>query len=311
VWIGWLVDAVRMTVTISERNMLKTVYAFFAAADVNLPVSLQVVERMASLSSRYAMLCPHMVPYTSALHRAKSQYNGSHSALFCLPPLARADVELWRAFLCLLHFDSAQYSRSLYSFLPQPPSVLIEYDASLEGYGVGVSTWHAESGRFTLQGYTSLIAPFPVTDDSSRQNCQEYTAVMLGLLLAKKLGIPAGFSFDVTGDNTTSLSWCRRGRVASEIARRANIGFSLLAINMNALVAETTHIAGKDNIVYDGLSRGKTGLAVGLPAHLFVEVTMDSPIVEFVRLCDPAVMLESTEEHTDLSVQFLNILGSM
>jgi hypothetical protein len=29
---------------------------------------------MASLSSRYAMLCPHMVPYTSALHRAKKQY---------------------------------------------------------------------------------------------------------------------------------------------------------------------------------------------------------------------------------------------
>jgi hypothetical protein len=97
---------------------------------------------------------------------------------------------------------------------------LIEYDASLEGYGVGVSIWNTESGLFVLQGYTSLVAPFPVSDDSSRQNCQEYTAVMLGLLLAKQLGITSGFSFDITGDNTTSLSWCRRGRVASEIARR-------------------------------------------------------------------------------------------
>jgi hypothetical protein len=64
--------------------------------------------------------------------------------------------------------------------------------------------------------------------------------------------------------------------------------------------------------VYDGLSRGKkkiTGLAVGLPAHLVVEVTMDSPIVQFV--CDPAVTLKSMEEHTELSVQFLDILGSM
>jgi hypothetical protein len=307
VWIGWLVDAVRMTVTISERNMLKTVYAFFAAADVNLPVSLQVVERMASLASRYAMLCPHMVPYTSALHSAKKQYNGSHSALLCLPPLARSDVELWRAFLCLLHFDSAQYSRSLYTFLPQPPSVLIEYDASLDGYGVGVSIWDAESGVFELRGYTSLVAPFPVSDDSSRQNCQEYTAVMLGLLLAKKLGIASGFSFDITGDNTTSLSWCRRGRVASEIARRANVGFSLLAVCMNALVAETTHIAGVDNVVYDGLSRGKTGLAVGLPEHLYMALPLDSPIVQYVRLCDPAVPLD----HTGLSVQFLDILSNL
>ncbi len=89
--------------------------------------------------------------------------------------------------------------------------------------------------------------------------------MMLGLLLTKQLDVQPGFSFDITGDNTTSLAWCRRGRVASEIARRANIGFSLLAVHLNALVAGTTHIAGVDNIVYDGLSRGKMGLAVGLP----------------------------------------------
>jgi hypothetical protein len=164
-----------------------------------------------------------MVPYTSALHRAKKQFNGSHSALYCLPPLAQADVELWRAFLCLLHFDSALYARSLYSFLPRPPSVLIEYDASLEGYGVGVSIWDSGLEVFELLGYTSLVAPFPVSDDSSRQYCQEYTAVMLGLLLTKQLGVAPEFSFDITGDNTTSLSWCRRGRVASEIARRVTL----------------------------------------------------------------------------------------
>jgi hypothetical protein len=49
--IGWLVDAVALTVSISAQNMLKTVHAFFgAAADVSAPISLQVVERMASLS---------------------------------------------------------------------------------------------------------------------------------------------------------------------------------------------------------------------------------------------------------------------
>jgi hypothetical protein len=56
-WIGWMVDAAAMTVSISARNLLKTIHAFFGALDVSAPVSLQVVERMASLSSRYAMLC--------------------------------------------------------------------------------------------------------------------------------------------------------------------------------------------------------------------------------------------------------------
>ncbi len=80
-----------------------------------------------------------------------------------------------------------------------------------------MSVWSSLSECFELVGYSSLEAPFPVTDDCSRQNCQEYVAVMLGLLLARQLKIPRGFSFDVTGDNTTSLSWCRRGRVASAL----------------------------------------------------------------------------------------------
>ncbi len=105
----------------------------------------------------------------------------------------------------------------------------------------------------------------------------------------------------------TAKCCCRRGRVASSIARRANIGFSLLVISLEAQVAQTTHIVGKDIIVYDGLSRGKTGLAVGLPPHLFVELSTDSPTV---RLCDPLVHLVSTEQHTDLSVAFLDILST-
>ncbi len=67
-------------------------------------------------------------------------------------------------------------------------------------------------------------------------------------------------------------------------------------------MAQTTHVAGVDNIVYDGLSSGKSGLAVGLPKH---------PLVHYVALCDPSLPLVSTEDHTDLSVEFLNILGAM
>ncbi len=73
---------------------------------------------------------------------------------------------------------------------------------------------------------------------------------------------------------------------------------------LDASVAETTHVAG-----VDGLSRGKDGIAVGLPPQLFVVLV--PAIVQFVRLCDPSVLLESTEAHTDLSVAFLSCIDQI
>jgi hypothetical protein len=83
----------------------------------------------------------------------------------------------------------------------------------------------------------------------------------------------------------------------------------LIAVALDVSVAETTHVAGVDNVVYDGLPRGKDGIAVGLPPQLFVVLV--SAIIQFVQLCDPNVLLESTKAYTDLSVAFLSCIDQI
>jgi hypothetical protein len=160
--------------------------------------------------------------------------------------------------------------------------------------------------------YTSLKAPYAVTNDSSRQNTNEYLGIML--LIKQTQSIAPGFAFNVEGHNTTYLKWCASDRVSSVLARRADIGFSILAVDLYASVAEVTHIPGVDNVVYDGLLRGKGGLEVGLPADKFVLLNPDTIAYQYMCLCNPDLSLTTIKQHTSLSSSFLARLsggGSM
>lgn len=308
VFIGWCFDLNTLTVTMSERNMLKTFYAFFTI-DPN-SATLEQVEKVSSYASRYAVLCRQMQPYTTALYGCISMFKGSRVSRRRLSKLARNDIELWRAFLCLLHLDPGMYARPFESFRPRRASVLIEYDACLSGFGVGVSGWSESEQKYALLAYTRLAIPYVTTNDSSNQNTCEYLAVLLGLLLIKHTKcVKKGFAFDLIGDNVTSLSWVKRGHVSSSLARRANVGMSLLEVDLDAMVADTFHIAGVYNVVYDGLSRGKSGSDVGLPPELAIEFGPDSLTVEYIRLCDPARELFSVDDHLNLSTAFFELLA--
>lgn len=307
VFIGWLFDLDSRTVSMSERNMHKTICAFFTV-DVKA-ATLSQVEKMASYASRYAVLCRQMLPYTGALYGCISSFGGCHNSVRSLSSEAVCDVHMWRGFLVLLGLDAAKYARPLESFRPRRPSVLIEYDASLRGFGVGVSVKPPWADEYTLVAYTRLVIPYLVTDDSSFQNTCEFIAVLLGLLLIKQTGCVApGFAYDLVGDNVTSLSWVRRGYTASVLARRANVGFSLVAVDLDATLAETRHIAGELNVVYDGLSRGKSGTDVGLPAELYVPLSLECLAVRYVVLCDPSVPTAEVFDHLQLSNQFVSLL---
>ena len=101
--------------------------------------------------------------------------------------------------------------------------------------------------------YAALQLPFSVDNDSSNQNTMEFVAVVLGLLLAwrKKL---TTFYYDLLGDNMSSLAWARSDRVNSLLARQANIIFTTVSMHLNAHFAETEHIPGSMDVVFDGLS---------------------------------------------------------
>jgi hypothetical protein len=308
-FIGWHFDLDTMSVSIAHKNMLKCIYVFFCF-DLTTPISLNAVERLGSLAARYSTLCRPMRPYTVALFQCISGYQGNRKALRPLSRLAQTDVAFWRAFLCLLNFDAASYARPIESFLPRKASVLIEYDASLTGLGAGVSVLNPVTKRFELLVYASLALPFTVTKDSSFQNSNEFIAILLGLLLVYFSSVPSGFAYNLVGDNTSSLAWCRAGKAASTLARRASIGMSLVLVEMDAFIAETKHKKGELNVVYDGLSRGKTGTEVGLCDQLQFRLPNSHPIVQYVILCNPNAPLSSPAEHNALSVALLSILGA-
>jgi hypothetical protein len=106
---------------------------------------------------------------------------------------------------------------------------------------LGVGLYAVQDNQ--LLTYTALQLPFSVNSDSSNQNTMEFVAVILGLLLAWRLDI-ANFSYDLHGDNMSSLAWARSDRVNSLLARRANIIFTTVSMHLNAQLADTEHIPG-------------------------------------------------------------------
>ena len=114
-----------------------------------------------------------------------------------------------------------------------------------------------------LLAFTAMVLPFPTTTESRMQNTYEFLAVVLGLLLARDCGLRS-FSYSLRGDSVSSLTWAAGDRAASSLARRANIVFTLVACDIDALVSDTVHVPGKLNVVYDGLSRGASAEEVAL-----------------------------------------------
>ena len=307
VFLGWEFNLNTLTVAMSEKNMLKMVYTFYCC-DINGTFTKRQVQRMASLASRYSVLCTPMRIYTNELHKVSATFDCPNDKRR-LSDVAKSDVIMWRAYLVLLEFDPRRSARLLSTFQPREPTVLIEYDASLQGLGVGVGVWCPINLKFQLVVYAQLVIPFPVTDDSSFQNTDEYLALMLGLLLVKETAcVSPGFAYNVIGDNTTSLSWCRREKASSTLARRACIGFSILSVELDAVPANMKHIKGEDNYVYDGLSRGKRGVDLGLPSELELILTPHSMAVRYITLCNPNIKMAVVEDHTDLSLNFLTLL---
>lgn len=91
----------------------------------------------------------------------------------------------------------------------------------------------------------------------------EFIAVILGLLLAWRASL-THFTYNLHGDSVSSLAWAKADRVNSTLARQANIIFTTLSVHLHATVAETTHIPGELNVIFDGLSRGLTSSELGL-----------------------------------------------
>jgi hypothetical protein len=307
--IGWRIDMNLRSVTISERNLLKTLHAFFDF-DLKEKIELKKVERMASLASRCSQLSRAMRPYTVALYMATSDYHNCQFTKRQLPALAKAEVSIWRAFLVMCRFDREHLFRPIESFSTRAPSIALEYDASLKTISAGLSTLYPPSVEKHLIAYSYMDVPFEITTDSSFQNCYEFLGIILGLLLAIGTGIRHRAAI-IWGDSISSLKWALKDRVASTIARRANIVYTLTAARFDVTIDSTCHVPGEENIVWDGFTREKVAEQLGIDPSLGVFFPSTHPIPLLIGLCDPRVPLISSADHASLSHQTITLLDSL
>jgi len=68
-------------------------------------------------------------------------------------------------------------------------------------------------------------------------------------------------------------------------------------MHLMAQVAVTTHIPGKLNTLYDGLSRNLTPSELGIDPHLEYKASGDSSLLAFLCLCDPDEPLVASSSH--------------
>jgi hypothetical protein len=57
-------------------------------------------------------------------------------ALYSLTAEAIVAVQCWRAMLCLVRHQEAEFTRTIESFVPAVPALVAEFDASLRGAGL-------------------------------------------------------------------------------------------------------------------------------------------------------------------------------
>ena len=307
-FIGWQICLSTRTVSLSRRNLLKTCHAFFCF-QLGDKLPLLLLQRMSSLAIRMSELCPLMRPYTTSLSASTHGFAGSAPGVrHSLSALALCDIAMWRAYLLLLHAEILPAARPMESFRATPPQYVIEYDASVTGLAAGVSSLSPD-GIKTLLRFAAVPVPFLTLQDSSYQNTCEFLAVILGLLVASLLGL-AHFRYRLLGDSKALLAWALHGRSNSQRERRGNITLSMILLHIDATIADTVHVPGVDNVVYDGLSRDIPAARLGVDPSLQLHLTSDSPFNRIFQLCNPLLPIASPDDHFLLSTSVLSLLTS-
>lgn len=291
-------------VTIATKNFLKALHGYITA-DVEARFNLPQAQKLASWGTRYGKICRVMRPFCGALNRLTVGRKSKH-ALFHLSAEASVAVQCWRAMLALVHFREAEFTRTIQSFAPTPPISVVEFDSSLSGAGL---IWYVrDNGTEVVRGVSAVDLGFlGFGIDSSYQNLAEYLGAILAVVGHAILG-HAGRSLALRGDSVTALTWAITERPRGDIVTNASMVWTLLCVATNIDVVEVTHIAGKDNVNCDRLSRrgatptmsvGDEVRVMGIEGGSIIEVNGVEEIMRLLRLCDPRRKLASESDFVE------------
>ena len=113
--IGWSFNLDLQTVYVSYNNHLKTVYCMFLFQRDG-SYHLSDWQTAAARASRYVAVCPLMKPFTKSLHQMCADFKGNTSITRTVTHSAWNDIQMWKAFLCLMSPFESLFSRKLVSF---------------------------------------------------------------------------------------------------------------------------------------------------------------------------------------------------
>ena len=278
-YIGWVIDLDSRQVFLKRRNFLKVLHGFFAI-DLAAKWTGRMVERLASWASRYAAVLRHLKPFSDDLY---SEIRGwkNRDASRTIGPRGRRAILMWRVVLCAACLQEEKIARPLDSFRPRPADIVIAYDASLTGLGVGVES--ISGGILSVYRADFL---FNLHGDASYQNTAEFIAVVMGCGLLATLGL-RGARIHLKGDSMTSLVWGNTERFRSEYCTSAAVSYVLIAMECDFQVVSTQHVRGADNTFYDALSRGYEEAYT----HALPWTASQSTLDALLGFCNPTIDL--------------------
>jgi hypothetical protein len=291
--IGWNVNMKTRMVTITERNFLKLLHGF-CAVDTSKSVNVRFMRKLSGRSTRYSMLFRPFKALNSALYRSHGSLTGRNTFV-PLQEDARIAIEIWRASIVLLGLDRSRFSKTMISFLPQAPTVTVQFDASLKG--IGFLLTNDVSGGLLGGGRASF--PFDLEGDSSHQNTCEFIAVVMALVAVVRSG-RTGISIRLIGDSTVALKWSKKESWSGELSMKAAVVFLLFSVAFDIHVEEAEHILGVDNEACDDMSRDKSPEFVGVPINRIIEVEGHGVSQSLLRLCDPRALVTSGDSFVSL-----------
>ena len=302
--IGWNINLAFQVVTMARKNLLKSFYGFFEL-DVDRPVPVRTMERLASFGSRYVIICRWLGPWN---HELYASYTGvaRHKSIK-LPAGAKLAIRLWRAGLCALELNVERFGRSFDSFRPFVPTHVLQFDASL--WGVGPIVLSRQAGKVysgtsdderLLGGSAASLAALDFQNESIEfptryQNTAEFIAIVMGLITIRRLGI-TDIRILLRGDNRSALKWAADERYAGSTVTNAAVIFTLMVWMWDVQIAEKEYINTKDNVVPDYLSRNPEATLESLGFPDAVHVSLSDPVAQgLLALCDPRLDI-STEQ---------------
>jgi len=265
-WIGYHLSIGHQVVSIKRSNIKRAVYGFMAVKFEN-PVTIRLMQKLASWGMRYANICVYLLPLVKTLYHEYKGKSGAYS--WIMSAKCRLVVRVFRALLLALGADPTRFGRKFDTFLEDPPvQTIAEYDASLSRVGC-ICYKVLPGGEEVPVGYASWdiswlgFAKAKDVKPSSYQNTAEFLAGVLVLIMIILLGLPRE-GVQLRGDSKSALNWAYTKRFRSVAAQPAALFFTLLLVLSGIQLVEPSFLRGIFNWRCDNLSRENDILAITL-----------------------------------------------